>query len=1035
MKFKLLICAVALCSATLSAQKDEWKDPKINQVNRAPMHTNYFAYESEKAAKENVKELSANFLSLNGPWRFNWVHDADARPTDFYKTTYDDKGWTTINVPGIWEVNGFGVPLYLNIGYAWQNQFKNNPPDVPVENNHVGSYRREITIPAGWSGKQIFAHFGSVTSNIYLWVNGQYVGYSEDSKLEAEFNITSYLKPGKNLIAFQVFRWCDGSYLEDQDFFRLSGVGRDCYLYTRNTKYIKDIRVTPDLDAQYKDGTLAIEVMLSSSGSVQLDLLDKKGNQVATQTIKGNGKITGVIQVANPEKWSAEAPNLYTLIATLKDGDKTIEVIPLKTGFRKVEIKNAQLLVNGQPILIKGVNRHEMDPKTGYYISPERMVQDIKIMKEHNINAVRTSHYPNNNLWYELCDEYGLYVVAEANVEAHGMGYGEQTLAKNPLYALAHLERNQRNVQRGYNHVSIITWSLGNESGFGPNFEACYTWIKNEDKSRPVQYEQARTNDFTDIYCPMYLPYAASERYAVRDDITKPLIQCEYAHAMGNSEGGFKEYWDMIRKHPKMQGGFIWDFVDQSLHWKNKDGIAIYGYGGDFNPYDASDQNFCDNGLIGPDRIPNPHAHEVSYFYQSIWATPANLTNGEINVFNENFFRNLSAYYAEWILLADGEIVQTGTVNELNVAPQQTGKIKLNYDLSDIPEGKEILLNVYFKLKKAEPLLPAGFAVASSQIEIQPYKASMPDIAYELTCKNCHAKPIAVKENDRHYLIVEGHDLRIEFNKATGFLSRYDVNGNQFINEGGALTPNFWRAPTDNDLGANLQRRYSVWKNPVMQLTSLENKTENNIVEVIAQYRMPELSALLSLTYLINPNGDIQVTQKLTAKKDTVVSNMFRFGMQIQMPQVYDKIQYYGRGPIENYSDRNASTFIGRFNQTVAEQFYPYIRPQETGTKTDIRWWRLFAINGDGLEFSGAAPFSASALNYTIVSLDEGDKKHQTHSPEVKKADFTNFCIDMKQMGLGCVQSWGALPLEPYMIPYGDYEFTFIMHPISNMFK
>ena len=1030
MKLHFFICAIALAITTVFAQKNEWKDPKINHINRAPMHTNYFAYESEKAAKENIRENSDNFLSLNGPWRFFWVKNADERPVEFYKINYDDKGWGVIHVPGIWELNGYGDPLYLNIGYAWSNQFKNNPPDIPVENNHAGSYRREITIPANWGGKQIFAHFGSVTSNIYLWVNGQFVGYSEDSKLEAEFNITPFVKPGNNLIAFQVFRWCDGSYLEDQDFFRLSGVGRDCYLYARNSKYIKDIRVTPDLDAQYKDGTLNIETILSSSGSVQLDLYDKTGNTVATQTLKGNGALTGIFQVPNPDKWTAETPDLYTVMATLKDGDKTLEVIPIKTGFRKVEIKNAQLLINGRPILIKGVNRHEMDPKTAYVVSPERMLQDIKIMKEHNINAVRTSHYPDNNLWYELCDAYGLYVVAEANVESHGMGYGDLTLAKNPLYDLAHLERNQRNVQRSYNHVSIITWSLGNEAGFGPNFEACYHWIKNEDKTRPVQYEQAGRNDFTDIYCPMYLGYDATEKYA-QSDATKPLIQCEYAHAMGNSEGGFKEYWDLFRKYPKAQGGFIWDFVDQSLHWKNKDGMLIYGYGGDFNRYDPSDQNFCDNGLISPDRIPNPHAHEVGYFYQSIWATPANLMSGEINVFNEHFFRDLSAYYAEWTLLADGEKVQTGHVDDLMVAPQQTVKIKLDYNLSEIPKGQEVLLNLSFHLKKAEPLLSAGFTVARNQMEIQPYIPAKLDIADGLSCADCHTKPVSVKENDRHYLIIDGQNLRIEFDKTTGYLCKYDVNGNAFINDGGALTPNFWRAPTDNDFGANLQRRYGVWKNPSIRLTSLANKTENGMVEVAAQYEMKELSATLSLTYLINPNGDILVTQKMNVKKDTAVANMFRFGMKMQLPQTYDRIQFYGRGPIENYSDRHHSTFIGRYRQTVNEQFYPYIRPQETGTKTDIRWWRLTAQNGDGLEFTGAAPFSASALNYTIESLDDGDRKHQRHSPEVEKAGFTTFCIDLKQMGLGCINSWGAIPLPQYMLPYGDYEFTFIMRPVQ----
>ncbi|MDR1096609.1 MAG: DUF4981 domain-containing protein [Tannerella sp.] len=1033
MKLKLLLCTTALLNMTAFAQKNEWKEPEINQVNRAPMHTNYFAFESEKLAKEGIKEQSENFLSLNGPWRFFWVKDADARPADFYQPNYNDKGWGTMNVPGLWELNGYGDPIYVNIGYAWRSQFKNNPPEVPAENNHTGSYRREITIPAGWNGKQIFAHFGSVTSNIYVWINGQFAGYSEDSKLEAEFNITKYVKPGKNLIAFQTFRWCDGTYIEDQDFFRFSGVGRDCYLYARNPKYIRDIRITPDLDAQYKDGTLTVETTLSSAGTVQLDLRDKKGAEIASQTIQGSGKITTSLNVSNPEKWTAETPDLYTLTATLKEGNRTIEVISVKTGFRKVEIKNSQLLVNGQPILIKGANRHEMDPKTGYYLSRERMLQDIRIMKENNINAVRTCHYPDNNLWYELCDEYGLYVIAEANVESHGMGYGEQTLAKNPAYALAHLERNQRNVQRGFNHVSIITWSLGNEAGFGPNFEACFKWIRNEDRSRPVQYEQAHGNEYTDIYCPMYLDYERSEKY-LQSDAAKPLIQCEYAHAMGNSQGGFKEYWDIIRKYPKAQGGFVWDFADQSLHWKNKDGVDIYGYGGDFNRYDASDNNFCNDGLITPDRTPNPHMNEVAYFYQSIWATPSNLGNGEIKVFNENFFRDLTACFAEWNLLADGEILQTGIVQDIRISPQQTGTVKLDYDLSGIPSGKEVLLNVYFKLKKAETLLPAGHTVSRSQMEIQPLTAPDLSLTNPAQCKNCPPGQITVRDNDMQYLIIDGQNIRIEFNKKTGFLCKYEVDGSEFIKEGGALTPNFWRAPTDNDFGAELQKKYKAWRNPETKLTSLENKMTDGIVEVTAGYEMKEVSATLSLTYLINADGTIKITQKLNADKSKEVSEMFRFGMQMQMPESYNRIQYYGRGPIENYSDRNHSTFIGKYNQTVEEQFYPYVRPQETGTKTDIRWWKQLTVNGDGLEFISEAPFSASALNYTIESLDDGEKKDQRHSPEVEKADFTNLCIDKIQMGLGCINTWGALPMKKYRIPYDSYEFSFIMRPLQSSY-
>lgn len=935
-----------------------------------------------------------------------------------------------MKVPGVWEMNGYGDPIYVNVGYAWRSQYKNNPPYVPIENNHVGSYRKEIIIPAEWSEKEIFAHFGSVTSNMYLWVNGKYVGYSEDSKLEAEFNLTKYLKPGKNLIAFQVFRWCDGTYLEDQDFFRYSGVGRNCYLYSRNKKYIQDIRVTPDLDSNYTNGTLNVALNLNGSGTVELNLTDPAGKSVATAQVNGNGQKSVVMDVSNPEKWTAETPNLYTLTATLKNGSNTLEVIPVKVGFRKIELKGGQILVNGQPVLFKGADRHEMDPDGGYVVSRERMLQDILRMKQLNINAVRTCHYPDDNLWYDLCDQYGIYVVAEANIESHGMGYGKETLAKNPSYKKAHMERNQRNVQRGYNHPSIIFWSLGNEAGYGPNFEQCYTWIKNEDKTRAVQYEQAGTNEFTDIFCPMYYDYDACKKYS-EGNIDKPLIQCEYAHAMGNSQGGFKEYWDLIRKYPKYQGGFIWDFVDQSNHWKNKDGIDIYGYGGDFNKYDASDNNFNDNGLISPDRRPNPHAHEVGYFYQSIWTTPGDLSKGEIKVYNENFFRDLSAYYMEWQLLANGEVMQTGVVQDLNVAPQQTATLKLNLNTEKICPCKELLLNVTYKLKAAETLMPAGSTVAYDQLTIRPYTAKALELKNQKASNLDIVVPV-IKDNDHNYLIVEGENFIIEFNKHNGYLSRYEADGMQLLNPGAQLTPNFWRAPTDNDYGAGLQHRYAVWKNPGLKLTSLKQSIENEQAIVQAEYEMKAVKGKLFLTYVINNEGAVKVTQKMEAGKEEKVSDMFRFGMQMQMPENFNEVEYYGRGPVENYADRNHSTLIGKYRQTVAEQFYPYIRPQETGTKTDLRWWRVLNISGNGLQFVGDAPFSASALNYSIESLDDGVQKDQRHSPEVAKAPFTNLCIDKVQMGLGCVNSWGTLPLEKYRVPYQDYEFSFILTPVRH---
>lgn len=1026
MKKQLMTGLFTVLALTAGAQTfQEWRNPEINAVNRAPMHTNYFAFENADAAKKADKKQSTNYMTLNGTWKFNWVKDADSRPTDFWKTGFNDKGWDDLQVPAVWELNGYGDPIYVNVGYAWRNQFQNNPPEVPTENNHVGSYRREIVVPASWKGKDIIAHFGSVTSNMYLWVNGRYVGYSEDSKLEAEFDLTPYLKPGqKNLIAFQVFRWCDGTYLEDQDFFRYSGVGRDCYLYARNKKRIQDIRVTPDLDVAYQNGSLAVNLDLKGSGKVDLELVDAQGKQVATATANKSGLVT--MNVENPKKWSAETPYLYTLRASMQGSN---EVIPVKVGFRKIELKGDQILVNGKAVLFKGADRHEMDPDGGYVVSPERMLQDIQIMKQFNLNAVRTCHYPDDNLWYDLCDQYGIYVVAEANIESHGMGYGDKTLAKNPSYKKAHLERNQRNVQRGFNHPSIIFWSLGNEAGDGPNFEQCYKWIKAEDPSRACQYEQARQKEHTDIFCPMYYDYNGMEKYGQRTDATKPLIQCEYAHAMGNSQGGFKEYWDLIRKYPNLQGGFIWDFVDQSCRWKGKDGVMIYAYGGDFNRFDASDNNFCDNGLISPDRVPNPHMYEVGHFYQNIWTTPADLSKGEVNVFNENFFRDLSAYYMEWQVLKDGKVIRTGRVDDLKVAPQETAKITLN--IGKTCTCKEWLLNVFYKLKNREGLLPAGFTVAKNQLTLNDYKAPSMDLKNVETTNVATVVPQII-DNQYHYLIVKGNNFVAEFNKQNGYLSKYAVDGTEMLKEGAALTPNFWRAPTDNDMGAGLQNRYAAWKNPGLKLVSLNSKTENDQIVVNAEYDMKNVSAKLYLTYVINNEGAIKVTQKMTADKNAKVSPMFRFGMQMQMPKCFETVEYYGRGPVENYSDRNHSTDLGIYRQSVDEQFYSYIRPQETGTKTDIRWWKQLNAGGNGLKVVGDAPFSASALHYTICSLDDGEQKDQRHSPEVQKADLTNLIIDKAQMGLGCVNSWGALPLPQYMLPYGDYEFTFILTPVKH---
>lgn len=1029
---KLFLGLSLILSLTTFAQKKEWLDPGVNAINRAPMRTAYFAYPCEKCAAVGVKEEASNFMSLNGRWKFNWVKDLTDRPVNFYKTDFEDKNWVDFPVPGIWELNGYGDPLYRNAGYAWSNQFRPNPPLVETKNNHVGSYRKTIVLPSGWKGQQVYLHVGSATSNLYVWVNGQFVGYSEDSKMAAEFDITKYLKPGENLIAMQIYRWCDGSYLEDQDFWRLSGIAREVYLYARHPVHIEDLFIVPDLDAAYKDGQLNITATLNRKASVEavFELFDPEGKSLMQTTIRpdSKGQIAAVLQVNEPLKWTAETPVLYTLNTVLKDRKGTVlEVIPQKVGFRKIELdqKAGQILVNGKPVLFKGADRHEIDPLTGYLVTKERMLEDIRIMKENNLNAVRTCHYPDAPLWYELCDEYGIYVVCEANIESHGMGYGEKTLAKNPSYAQAHLERNQRMVEAFKNHPSIIFWSLGNEAGDGPNFEACYKWIKERDNSRAVQYEQAGRKPHTDIVCPMYADLKWMENYAKDEQQYRPLIQCEYAHAMGNSQGGFKEYWDLIRRYPKLQGGFIWDFVDQAFRAYTKDGKMIYAYGGDYNPYDASDNNFNCNGLISPDRVPNPHMYEVQKVYQSIGTTPVDLRKGEVKVYNENFFTDLSDTYLEWQLMKDGVVIRQGVVDNLKIGPQETQLVHLGYQESDIPEGQEILLNVNYKLKQHKPLLEAGHVVAKEQLAIKEYDAFCADIRDGKT-------EVDIYEDIVH-IVLQGEEVTAIFNKNSGWLERISLNGLEMLEAGFALRPNFWRAPTDNDMGANLQRKFAAWKNPEMKKKDMkvEAKGKNALVTVV--YDLPDLSAVLTLTYEMNAEGEIKVKEDMSVDKSKEkMPHLFRFGMQLVMPQHFDRIDYYGRGPVENYADRKYSQHIGRYRQLVKDQYYPYIRPQESGTKTDIRWWKVLDIDGRGLLIRSDNPFSASALNFLQEDLDDGLHKEQRHSGELEPRKLTAVSFDLRQMGLGCINSWGAWPLPSYVLPYENYTFNFVLSPVRK---
>ena len=1032
----------------------EWHDLQVNEINRLPLHTMHFAYDPNDfpgtGAEYLDKKKSMNYLSLEGTWKFNWVANADERPTDFYKTDLDDSKWNNIQMPGNWEMLGYGQPEYVNVGFAWRGHFDQQPPAVPTKDNHVGSYRREINIPSNWDGKRVIAHFGSVTSNIYLYVNGKFAGYAEDSKVAAEFDITPFLKKGKNLIAFQTFRWCDGSWCEDQDFWRLSGPARENYLYARSKDHrLLDVRVETELKNNYKDGYLNITAKVQGNTLAYFGLYDPDGKEVivtGTDNVR-NGVAKYQLRVKNVRKWSAETPNLYTLVVSpIQNGGQyaPYEIVQVKVGFRKVEIKNKQLLVNGQPVLLKGANRHEMDPDEGYNVSEKRMIQDIMMMKRLNINAVRTCHYPDDPRWYDLCDKYGLYVVAEANQESHGFQYGDDAAAKKPEFAKQIMERNQHNVSMFYNHPSIITWSMGNETVMGDNFIQAYKWIKSQDKTRPVQYEQASRGEGTDIFCPMYYPVSACEKYAKDPNSPMPLIQCEYNHTMGNSGGNLSDYWDLIRKYPILQGGFDWDFVDQALHRNIVKPMSIlpykmnneelrkieYCYGGDYNKYDPSDNNFNCNGIIGPDRQMNPHAYEVAYQYQNIWAKMVNAETGEVSVHNENFFRDLSNYALAWSLEEDGVETQNGTIADLDVPAQQTKNFTIPYDKSKI-KGKEVFLNIDFRLKEAEPLLTAGQVMAYAQLPVVTKKACSGDCSKMLAQGHGKKKmKLAAKKNN--VVAVTTPNLTFKIDRSTGLISEYAYNGKSLLGEGGTLKPNFWRAPTDNDMGAGLQKKFKAWKNPQMNLKNIDVKKDKktNSVTILTSFDMPEVQGQMDITYVVFANtGAVKVTEDFKATEGAKVSDMFRFGMLMQMPYTMEKSNYYGRGPIENYSDRKDCMRIGVYTDDADNQYFPYIRPQESGTKSDIRWWKQTDATGLGLQVKSCTPFYASAIHFDTEELDDGDDKEQRHSFDLKKSKFTNLFLDSAHMGVGGENSWGAWPLEKYRVHYGNKTFTFTLIP------
>lgn len=1017
-------------------------DEGITEQNRLPMHSAYYVYANEEEMHAQNWEQSVNYQSLNGNWKFKYVE----RPADISEEAWlpitDDSQWPTMKVPGNWELNGYGFPIYTTSGFEFAYllpEKRANPPFIPMQFNPTGLYRKEVELNPNWKGKQIVLHIGATKSNLMVWINGEYVGYGTDSKLASEFDISSYLKPGKNLIALKVNRWEASNYLEDQDMWRLSGITRDCYLLARNPIHVEDVALIPNLDKDYQHADLSVKLSMSkittSKTKLKIGFLLKYGDNMVLshqEVLDGSQEINFKLPVQAPHLWTAETPHLYQAIITLYDAkDNIIEIIPQRVGFRRIEISNGQLLVNGQPILIKGVNRHETDPKTGHIISKEAMLRDIQLMKQYNINSVRCSHYPNDDYWLQLCDEYGLYVVDEANIESHGMGYDiTQTMANRPTWEKAHLSRVQRMMERDKNHPSVIIWSMGNEAGNGYNFYRSYLWMKERDTTRPIQYERA-VADYralkwewnSDIINPMYSSPDAMRNYVKNNpQPQRPFIMCEYAHAMGNSLGNFIDYWEVIRSNRKhFQGGYIWDFVDQCFQEVNTKGDTVYTYGGDYESKEAiTDWNYAAKGIFYANRTPYPHAWEMKKIYQDIHSK---LSGTTVEVSNERFFTTLDNVKLVWELIVDGEKIQNGEVSSIAVAPQ--GKASISIPFRQPAKG-EVFLNLTYSLKKAEPLLPAGHIVATEQLLING--------SYVKEHLSTTEELLRIKE-EKGNLFVFNDNIHLAFNKQSGFLTSYKVRNNAYLDSTYGLKPSFWRAPNENDWGGNLQKTLGVWKDVMAKAKLLHFMQEkgDGLIRINVSYELPDVYAKLLISYTINGGGELEVNQKVQVDTSKQVQVLPRFGMIWILPEGFDKIDYYGRGPYENYSDRHEASFAGVFHQSVDEQYFHYVIPQETGNKTDVRWWEIRNQKGDGLRVAVVdSLLSMSALHFLDQDLDDGEERHQRHAADLIKRPITQLHIDLKQMGVGGINSWGAWPMKKYLLPYQNYEYKYIISPLKN---
>jgi beta-galactosidase len=1037
-------------------QNPEWENPEIFQIDRELPRATFYSYAStDKALKGNNWQDSPFYKSLNGTWNFYYTDSVQARPADFYKTNFSLKGWDTITVPSNWEMQGFGLPIYTNIVYV----FPKNPPFIPHEINNVGSYKRDFEIPSNWNGKDIYLHFTGVSGAMYVYVNGTQVGYNEGSKTPAEFNITKHLKSGKNQIAVQVLRWSDASYIEDQDFWRLSGIERDVYLRADNPIAIHDFKVGSDLVNNYKDGLFNLNIELKNTKNIieerqlKVELLDIYQNKVFAETksidvstTKSNILFEDIIPNAKP--WTAETPNLYTAIITLSDSEnKEVQATSVKVGFRNIKIENNQFLVNGKPILIKGVNLHDHDEKTGHVITEDLTLKDLALMKQNNVNAIRCSHYPKNPFFYALCDKYGFYVIDEANIETHGMGTTNQGLDKKPElkkihpayrpdWKEAHLDRTIRMFERDKNHPSIVTWSLGNEAGNGENFFATYKWLKENDKTRPTQYEGATHYENTDIQAPMYDRIPQLIKYA-ENDPKRPLVLCEYSHAMGNSLGNFKDYWDVIRKYDVLQGGFIWDWVDQGLLTETEAGQKYWGYGGDFGAdHLQNDANFCINGIVNPDRSPHPGLEELKKVYQNIHFTEADFKTGQVKVTNEYFFTNLNKFKMDWELFEEGKKIESGSIGAVYVEPGASKILQLNLPEFDYTK-KEYTLNVLASTNVEFPLLLKGFPIAKEQFITGAFVPS--DI------ENTQDKLIvSTEENEIH---IKSNIFKVSFNTTKGILSGLDYGDGNIILKG--MQPNFWRATTDNDFGFNMPKHFGVWKEATenQRLVSIELKAKEKVLDVssadeISNFndsfinlevtcKLPNDMANFKMTYNINASGKITVTTALTNVKNDL-PNIPRFGTNFIVKNDFNQVNWYGRGPLENYQDRKTSQFVGNYMAAVDDLYVPYIRPQENGYKTDVRWVTFTNSNGKGIKVFGPELLSFGAHHQYNSDFDAGETKQQRHTADIVKRDLININIDHVQMGVGGDTSWWTQPLEQYQIKAKNQSYTFSIIPLKQ---